>query len=174
MRKGIVIVGAVLLVIGVASAGGGGYLAVGSSNLGSAVLPSQKTTVALAPGANVTVGATDAGKVTIIAYTDNASAPLEVSAGGATALSRTSGSGGSTTYFAVVTGGGSAPHPIALVNNQTKSVSVQYGAGQSSIGALASAGLLILGGAALAIIGVIVLVVGVILKKQQPQAPPAP
>ncbi|MDG6951662.1 MAG: hypothetical protein JRN12_07465 [Nitrososphaerota archaeon] len=175
MRRGMVIAGAVVLVLGVAVAGVGIYFLVDQSGLGNIAASAQKTSVVLAPGASLTVGTAQSGKVAIVAYSDNLSAPIQVTSSGTTPTTRTTGKGGTTEYIAVFAGIVTGAAPIVISNNQTATASVQYAAVVTSIGAIASGGLLALGGGALFVIGLIVLIVGVVLKKKaDPSAPAAP
>ena len=60
---------------------------------------------------------------------------------------------------------------VVMLNDLTAPVSVQYSVVTSTLGAIAYAGLLVLVGFVLAVIGATALVVGVVLKKRQVPAP---
>ncbi|MDG7012486.1 MAG: hypothetical protein JRN17_05290 [Nitrososphaerota archaeon] len=170
MRKGVVIAGAVIIIIGVAALGAGLYLLVDRAGVANLGVSAQKITVVLAPGSTKSVGATQPGTITIVAYTDNASAPLQVSSVGATASTRTVTRGGVTDYVAIFTSLGASPvaGQVVILNNQTRTVSVQYASVQTGLGALAFGGLAVLGGGLLFVVGIVVLIVGVVLKTRNP------
>ncbi|MDG7012214.1 MAG: hypothetical protein JRN11_06350 [Nitrososphaerota archaeon] len=170
MRKGVVIAGAVIIIIGVAALGAGLYLLVDRAGVANLGVSAQKTTAVLAPGSTKSVGATQPGTITIVAYTDNASAPLQVSSVAATASTRTVTRGGVTDYVAIFTSLGASPvaGQVVILNNQTKTVSIQYASVQTGLGALAFGGLAVLGGGLLFVVGIIVLIVGVVLKRRNP------
>ena len=171
MRKRVVIAGAIILVIGIAVAGAGFYLVLDQAGLGSAGVASQKTTVALAPAAEATIGTTQSGKITIVVYSANASAAIQVSSGGTAPVTRTTSINGETAFIAVFTTLGTGSAPIVLHNNQTAPLSVQYASVQTDLGALAYGGLLVLAGAVLFIAGLIVLIVGFVMKERSPPTP---
>jgi len=166
-----VIAGAVILLIGVAAVAGGLYLLVEQSGLGNLAITSQKTTVVLAPGANATIGSTQTGQATIVDYTNNAKrAPpgdFRLTAG----IAKTGTTSGEKVFVAVFVTLASSSSPIVMHNNQTATLSVQYASAQSSIGALAYGGLLLLGGGGLFIVGLIVLVLGFVLRGRAPPIP---
>ncbi|MDE1858196.1 MAG: hypothetical protein KGI26_03905 [Thaumarchaeota archaeon] len=168
MRRGMVIAGAVILLIGVAAVAGGLYLLVEQSGLGNLAVTSQKTTVVLAPGTNATIGATKMGEATIVDYTNNASAPLQVTSGGTAPIAKTGSTSGEKVFVAVFVTLGTSSAPIVIHNNQTATLSVQYASAQSSIGALAYGGLLLLGGGGLFVVGLIVLILGFVLRGRPP------
>lgn len=171
MRKGIVIAGAVVLVISIAAIGGGLFFAVGQSGLASLGVSAPKTTVTLAPGADVTVGNTTVGEVTVVTYSDNASAPIQVSSGGSSPVTKTTDHNGVTYYYLVFTPL-QGTDAVVMHNNNTATLSVQYAAVQSSLGALAVGGLLILGGGVAFIVGLVLLIVGAAMKKKGPPGQP--
>ncbi len=173
MRKGIVVAGAVILIIGAAALGAGFYLLVDQAGIANLGVSAQKTTVVLPPGSSQSMGTTQPGTITIVAYTDNASAPLQVSSGGTAPTTRTVTKGGETDYVAIFTsvGSNSSSGQVVLFNNQTRTVSVQYASVQTGLGALAFGGLALLGGGLLFIVGVIVLIVGLVMKRRNPPAP---
>lgn len=170
MRKGVVIAGAVILIVGVAALGGGFYLLVDRAGLADLGVSAQKTTVVLSPGASQSIGTTQTGAITIVAYSDNASTPLQVSSGGVAPITRTVTRNGVTDYAVIFTtlGSGSGSAPVVILNNLTKTVSVQYASVQTGIGALAYGGIAILGGGLLFIVGIIILVVGLVMKRRTP------
>lgn len=172
MRKGIVIAGAIILVVGIAVVGVALYLVAlpfASANLGA-----NPSTRVLASGQSVTLGATQAGKIDLVTYEDNVSAPIRLNTGSASAISRTVTTSNGTLYLAILEPSSGSSQTVALVNNQTSTVSVRYNFIQSSAGMLASGGLSIIGGAALFVVGLVVLIVGFIMKKKQPVASPQP
>ncbi|MDG6990335.1 MAG: hypothetical protein JRM99_02805 [Nitrososphaerota archaeon] len=171
MRRRMVVAGAVILLIGVAALAGGLYLLVEQSGLGNLAVTSQKTTVVLAPGATATIGATQTGQATIVDYSNNASAPIQVTSSGATTIAKTGTTSGEKVFVAVFVTLGTGPAPIVMQNNQTATLSVQYATAQSSIGALAYGGLLLLGGGGLFIVGLIVLILGLVLRGRAPPTP---
>ena len=171
MRKGVVIAGAVVLLIGVAALGVGLYFLVDQSGLANIAPSTPKTTVVLAPGASANIGTTQTGEITIVGYSDNASAALQVSSGGSTPVTRSGTSGGQAIFVtAFVTLSGSSSS-VVMANDLTAPVTVQYSVVTSTLGAIAYAGLLVLAGFVLAVLGAIILVVGVVLKKRQVPAP---
>ena len=61
MRKGVVIAGAVIIIVGVAALGAGLYLLVDRAGVANLGVSAQKTTAVLAPGSTKSVGATQPG-----------------------------------------------------------------------------------------------------------------
>jgi hypothetical protein len=168
LRKRIVIVGAILLVIGVAAAGSGIYLAISPFTASGVGLgrPLNTSTV-ISPGENKSIGTTSAGMVSIVVYKDNLSKPIQLDTSGTTTVSRSVSSNGSILFVSVFTSAASGG--VTLHNNQTSTLEVEYSLTESTLGALASGGLLILGGGLLFIIGLVVLIVGLVMKKKQVQ-----
>jgi hypothetical protein len=168
LRKRIVIVGAVLLVIGVAAAGSGIYLAISPfTSSGVGLGRPLNSSAAIAPGGDKTIGNTSAGMVSIVVYKDNLSKPVQLDTGATTTVSRSVSSNGSILFVSVFTS--AATGQVTLHNNQTSTLEVQYSVTESTLGALASGGLLILGGGLLFVIGLVVLIVGLFMKRKQVQ-----
>jgi hypothetical protein len=170
MRKWIVIIGAVLLTVGVLIAAVGLYSATkGFGSVITSFTGTPNNSVTLAPGNNVSVGSARLGMLALVAYTDNASAPIKIIAGSSTStVGRPVIRNGTTTFVAAIPGLTNASQPILLINNQSGPLALKYSFSQSSLGLLASSGLLILGGGGLFVVGLIVLIVGLVMKKREP------
>ncbi|MDE1858206.1 MAG: hypothetical protein KGI26_03955 [Thaumarchaeota archaeon] len=141
MRKRVVIAGAVILLLGIAALGAGFYLLVDRSGPANIAPSAPETTVVLAPGASSAIGSTQTGETTIVGCSDNVSAAVQVTSGGAIPVTRTGTAGGQTLFVsASVTLSGNSSS-MAMLNYRTAPVSVQYSVVASTLGALAYAGL---------------------------------
>jgi hypothetical protein len=178
VRKGIVIIGAVLLAAGIIIAAVGLYSATqGFGSVITSFTGTPNNSVTLAPGDNVSVGSFRLGVLALVAYTDNTSVPIKISAGGSTStVARPVIRNGTTTFVAAIPGLSNVSQPILLINNQTIPLAVKYSFSESSLGLLASSGLLILAGGGLFVVGLIILIVGFVMKGKEPpnQPPTAP
>jgi len=165
MRKKLFLAGIVMIVIGII------LFEVGPTvfkfpNV-NALFP-LKETAKLDPTENVTLGNALPGNGFMIIYNDSMGRPLSVGAtGGTLQLQQVNG-----TFAAECVNTGSSSATVYLINNQTAPVSVSYSSANFSVtGILYSIGLVI-GGVLIAIIGFIVMVVGLLLKakKSSPNA----
>jgi hypothetical protein len=171
LRRGVVVVGALILVAGAAAAISGFVLLQRSVSPAANGFLGTPVTVVVSPDQNVSIGTTQPGTVSLVTYEDNASAPLSLSAGGATAVSRTTTKGGEKLFVSVIVSATSS-YPVTLRNNSTAPISLKYSFSASPIGSFISGGLLLVVGGLLAAAGVVVMVVGVVLKRKAPPGGP--
>jgi hypothetical protein len=170
MRKIVVIVGAVLLSAGIVIAVVGLFSA--TQSLGSPLggfTGSLKNSATIAPGDNVSLGTTRPGIIALVAYQDNASAAIKLSAGSNSVVTRPTTRNGATVFVSAFSGLSNNSQPIFLVNNQSSALEVKYSFSESSLGSLAASGLSLLGGGLLFVVGLIVLIVGFVLKGRTPE-----
>jgi len=161
MRKKLFYAGIAMIVVGVILFEVGPTIFKSNLNLNE-LFPLNET-AKLDPTENFTLGKALPGNAFVAIYNDSLGRPLSVKAtGGVLQSQRVNG-----TFAAECINTGSSSATVYLINNQTTPVSVNYSSGDFSVtGMLYSIGLVI-GGALIAIVGFIVMILGLVLKAKK-------
>ncbi|ADY01548.1 hypothetical protein VMUT_1343 [Vulcanisaeta moutnovskia 768-28] len=146
MRRGLLIVGVILIIVAIV------IFVVSTYVVARQVKPATMA-VTLSPGDNVTVGTASLGKVLTVVYTDSINQPLETYITVPGILKTIYSNGQYVVAYTVTTGTGT----LYLVNNYSVPVTIKY----SIIGVSVTSSIIIAG--ALAFVAIIIGVVGVIL-----------
>lgn len=167
MRKGIVIVGVLLLVLGVVVAGVGLLLTTNSATqLIKGFRGGLPNTTVIGVGESYPIARVHTGEIGVVAYNDSAGTPLNISVPGASSVVYRSAQVNGGRLFMVVFVAG-ANSTLVLANNQTSTVTVHYGLSEASgLGSIAAGGLLLFMGVFLFIVGIILAIVGAVLKSR--------
>lgn len=171
MRKRIALAGVILVVIGLAAIAGGFYLASRSLVPTISQFAGKLTTTTLNPNQSLTLGSDASNHLAIAAYQDSSGKPLDlVSTGAASKVSRQAQVNGTTLFITVLVAGSSQAN-VSLVNNQSQTLTVEYGfSSKTNLSSVVTGGVALLLGGVLVVLGIIVVIVGVVLKPRQPPA----
>ena len=160
MRRDLLMIGVALLVLGVAVFFVGTYLSSGLTSSIASLVTSARREAIITPGSPVTINITSAGVTVMVIYNDTLGKPLQVFVSEPGALSIKGVEGQYLVIYAPET----APATLSLVNNYSGDITVYYAYGFISMGEVAPLALSMLISTGLAIAGIILLVLGGVLR----------
>ena len=124
---------------------------------------SHMRTITLNPGDKVMVGTVSSGGLLIVVYTDSIGKPLETYTTVPGVLKSSTYSGMYVAAYTVLSGIGT----LYLMNNYSTPITVKYGLLSSTAASLITSGLVVLMAIILGVIGIILVILGAILKPKQ-------
>ncbi len=160
MRRNLLIIGGALLVLGIAIFFIGIYLSSGITSRVTSLVTGARREVVVSPRSSIMINITKAGVAVMIIYNDTLGKPLQVviSTPGVLEVKGVDG------QYVVAYMPKTIPATLSLVNNYSEDVTVYYAYGRISIGRAAPLALSVLISMGLAIVGIILLTLGAVLR----------
>ncbi|MGC8606524.1 MAG: hypothetical protein ACP5GZ_00070 [Vulcanisaeta sp.] len=162
MRKGLLITGAVIIILGVVIFFIGIYLSSGiTSGIASLVTGIHNETM-ISPGSSIVVNTNETGAAVTVVYNDTLGKPLQVITSGPGQLEVESVEG----QYVVIYVPEASPSTLSLVNNYSENAMVYYTYGAININTLMPLALSTIISIGLIIVGIILLILGAVLKSK--------